>query len=110
MVRQVQPRITYPQSAEAYSRAIVEQTPEGIITTDEQGVIEWLNPAAPSGLFGLAVHELIGRPLGLLLAGVDETGTGVTPGDCLSAVKAAIAGTGSELLGRRRDGSTFAWL
>jgi len=105
MVHQVQTRVTYLQRAEAYSRAIVEQAPEGIITTDETGVIEWLNPAAER-LFGFAVHELMGRPLGLLLAGVDEPDV-VPPGKSLSAVKAAINGGARELLGRRKDGSTF---
>ena len=106
MVRQVQTRVTYLQRAEAYNRAIVEQAPEGIITTDETGVIEWLNPAAER-LFGFAVHELMGRPLGLLLAGgVDEPAV-VPPGKSLSAVKAAINGGARELLGRRKDGSTF---
>ena len=106
MARQVQLRAPSLQRAQAYSRAIVEQTPEAILTMDEQGVVEWLNPAAER-LFGFAVHELIGRPIGLLLAGVDETGAGVLPGKDLPAVRSTITGSGRELLGRHRDGSTF---
>jgi len=79
-------------------RSIVDNVVDGIITFDENGTIESLNPAAEK-IFGYRSEELLGKNIGLLAAepgGVDW-----------SASRDGDAGV-RELSGRRKDGSVFA--
>ncbi len=54
---------------QSHVRAIVETAAEGIIVTDEKGIIITFNPAAQQ-LFGYATHEVVGKPLSLILPGL----------------------------------------
>jgi PAS domain S-box-containing protein len=51
--------------------AVVDSAPDAILTFDEQGLIQFANPAALRG-FGYAPGELVGQPADLLLAGQRE--------------------------------------
>jgi len=54
------------QASHALVHAIVKNSPNGIITIDEQGMIESFNPTAER-LFGYSHTEMIGRNLSLLM-------------------------------------------
>jgi PAS domain S-box-containing protein len=76
-------------------RSIVDNVVDGIITFDENGTIESLNPAAEL-IFGYRVEDLLGTSVRLLAA--DATNW------------ASCAGTGEgirEVFGRRKDGVVF---
>lgn len=89
--------------------AIIENAIDGIITIDDKGVIEHLNPAALT-LFGYNKGELIGKNVSFLmpqpykrehdgyLKKYGETG------------KRHIIGVGREVFGQRKDGSVFPFM
>jgi PAS domain S-box-containing protein len=93
---------------EAHDRldSVVDHVVDGIITIDEGGLIETLNPAAEK-LFGYSSAELLGRHVSLLVSAPRESGqNGEMTGE-LKVRVAEIAGTGREVVGRRRDNSIF---
>ena len=54
------------READKWTRAIVESAVDGIITIDETGTIEYINPAAER-MFGYAPHEVLGRNVSVLM-------------------------------------------
>lgn len=102
----VQERTRELQRSELRQRIVVENMVEGLISIDEQGLIQGFNPAAER-LFGYAAAEVAGRNVSMLMPEPDasahdgymrayhETGT------------PRIIGRTREVEGRRRDGSTF---
>ena len=80
--------------------AILETAVDGIITIDEQGAIQSVNPATVR-IFGYVPEELIGRDMRHLV--VPEPHQRRNPG---TGVRKLI-GIGREVQGRRKDGSVF---
>lgn len=92
--------------SEARMRAIVDTAVDAIITIDERGIIDRVNPQAEK-LFGYASVEMTGRNVSMLmpqpyrdqhdgyLTRYRETG------------EKRIIGQGREVIGQRKDGSTF---
>ncbi len=94
------------QKQETRLRAIVDHALDGIITVDEQGLIESFNPAAER-LFGYAVAEVLGQNITLVMP---EPYHGAHDGERAYDPRtdaAKILGTGREVLGRRKDGAVF---
>ncbi|HZL42539.1 MAG TPA: PAS domain S-box protein [Verrucomicrobiae bacterium] len=87
-------------------RAILETAVEGIITIDERGLMETVNPAVEK-LFGYGAGELIGRNVSMLMpAPYREEHDGYLDNYRRSG-HAKIIGIGREVSARRKDGSVF---
>ena len=80
-------------------RAIVDNLVDGVITTDDTGVVQSFNPGGES-IFGYAPDEACGRNVTLLMPELDLA-------NYLATGEAKIIGTGREVEGRRKDGSIF---
>ena len=94
------------RDSEARLRAILETAVEGIITIDERGIIESVNPAAER-IFGYSEAQLVGRNVNRLMPSPyrDEHDGYLT--NYLHTGKAKIIGIGREVAGQRRDGTIF---
>ncbi len=86
--------------------AIVETAVEGIITIDTNGVIESINPAAER-LFGYGAQEAIGRNVKVLMPSPYREEHDQYIERYLHTGEAKIIGTGREMMGLRKDGTTF---
>lgn len=94
------------RESEAMAQAVLDTTVDGIITIDGEGTVESFNQAAEE-IFGYDAEEVIGENVKMLmpspyreehdeyLRSYHETG------------RKRIIGTGREVRGRRKDGSTF---
>ena len=86
------------------TQAIFHSVSDGLITINERGKIETVNPAAER-LFGYVAAEVIGQDLSVLvpvLYPIDHDG------DCVhfaGAAEARLDGAGREVSGQRKDGS-----
>jgi PAS domain S-box-containing protein len=87
-------------------KAVVDTAVDGIITLDERGVVESMNPAAER-IFGYAHDEVVGRPLGRLMPGPDRDEYDGGLDGYLRSGEPRIIGTIRQVHGRREDGSIF---
>lgn len=85
--------------------SVVDYIDDGIITIDDNGLIDSVNPAAEK-LFGYSAAEMLGQHINLVIPDPDDAPieTGSTG---FKTSVAQIAGTGREAAGRRKDGSVF---
>ena len=86
--------------------AIVESAGEGIITIDERGIVESLNPAA-SRIFGYPSEEVIGQNVNMLMPSPYRDHHDGYLANYLRTGQAKIIGIGREMIGQRKDGSLF---
>lgn len=87
--------------------AIVAHATDGILMTDQQGRIDFVNPAG-LGLFGYAHEEMLGLPLAKLMNGPYPLAL-----NDFFAGAADVGGllkNGAEMRGQRKDGTTFSLL
>ncbi len=94
------------KDTEERMRAILETAVEGIITIDERGLIESLNPAAER-VFGYSAHELVGQNVSVLMPPPYREGHDGYMANYLQTGHAKIIGIGREVVGRRKDGTVF---
>jgi PAS domain S-box-containing protein len=87
-------------------RAILNTAADAIITIDRRGIIDHVNPATVK-MFGFTPDELIGHNVSMLM----PPPYGDEHDDYIKRYRetgeARIIGIGRELVGRRKDGSTF---
>lgn len=94
------------RDSEQRIRAIVNTAVEGIITIDENGIIESLNPAAEK-MFGYTADELIGRNVSVLMPPPYRQEHDTYIHNYRQTGHAKIIGIGREVLGQRKDGTVF---
>ncbi len=94
------------RESEQRMRAILETAVEGIVTIDERGVVELLNPAA-CRIFGYSPHEVIGQNVSVLMPAPYHESHDSYIGNYVRTGHAKIIGIGREVVGRRKDGSVF---
>lgn len=88
------------------TRAILNAAVDAIITIDHQGIINVVNPATQR-MFGYAADELIGRNVNILMPSPYHEEHDEYIAHYLATGEARIIGVGREVVGRRKDGSTF---
>jgi PAS domain S-box-containing protein len=98
---------TQTYETEARARAIYQHIPEGIIISDVTGRIASFNPAAEQ-LFGYKTTEAAGRDVRNLVESPDLENLEECPATTLDGTAKPILEIGREVVGVRRDGSTFA--
>ena len=91
---------------EALLRAILETSPDGLITIDEDGSIQAFNPAAER-MFGYAAAEVIGRNVAWLMPSPYREEHDAYLERFLRTGEKRIIGIGREVLGQRKDGTIF---
>ena len=95
-----------PEAQAAKLRGILESAVTAIITIDDRGLIENINPATER-LFGYRAADLVGRNVKVLMP---EPYKAEHDGYLHNYVKTGvkkIIGIGREVSGRRKDGTTF---
>ena len=87
-------------------KAIIESAIDGIITIDNRGLIESLNPAALR-LFGYDAPEVIGKNISVLMPEPDKSAHDGYLERYDRTGEPRIIGKGREVRGLRKDGTTF---
>ena len=87
-------------------QSIFESAVDGIIVIDGKGLIKAFNPGAER-LFGYTAGEVLGQNVKVLMPGPDRDQHDRYLANYLETGIPRIIGTGREVRGRRKDGSTF---
>src|SRR5690606_16193098 len=95
-----------PAEREALLQAIIETSPDGLITIDEQCRIQIVNPAAER-LFQYSAEELIGQNVSILMPSPDRERHDDYVARYLRTGEKRIIGIGRIVVGQRKDGSRF---
>lgn len=86
--------------------AVITNAIDGIITINEQGIIETINPAA-CRLFRYAEADVIGRNVNMLMPPHDSQRHDMYLRNYKLSGESHIIGIGRDVLGRRKDGTVF---
>lgn len=92
--------------SEARMRAIVDTAVDAIVTIDEVGVMERVNPRAEA-LFGYTSAEMIGRNVSMLMPSPNRELHDEYLARYRKTGEKRIIGIGREVVGLRKDGTTF---
>jgi len=87
-------------------KAIIDNAIDGLITIDDQGIIESINPSACK-LFNYTEQEVLGRNISMLMPQPDQAYHDGYLFRYKKTGNASIIGIGRELTGRRKNGSQF---
>ncbi|MBT9612866.1 MAG: PAS domain S-box protein, partial [Burkholderiales bacterium] len=91
----------------AQIQTILNTVVDGIITLQARGgIVETINPAAEQ-MFGYSAAELIGQNFSLLIPELDQDQRNGSLEYYSASEEARAIGLGREVMGRRKDGSSF---
>lgn len=94
------------QASEARLRSVLESVADGIVVIDERGTIETFNTAAER-IFGYRAEEILGRDVSVLMPAPLRGAHNDYLRHYLDTGESRIIGVGREVIGQRKDGSTF---
>ncbi len=97
---------TQLQANEALLQAIVDTVSDGVISIDEAGHIRTFNLAA-ARIFGYSADEVVGHNVSLLMPDPYRSEHDSYLHHFIATGEARVIGPGREVVGRRKDGSTF---
>lgn len=106
-------RSMYAAQAEELKQAIADIEArellfmQGVITINEKGIIESFNQPSER-LFGYSAEEVIGKNVNILMPEPYKSRHNGYIADYLKTGKGKVIGRGMEVLGLRKDGSTFS--
>lgn len=99
-----------PTAHDSRLSAILNTVVDGIITIDQRGTVESVNPSA-AAMFGYDPTEIIGHNISMLMPEPYHGNHDAYISHHLDTGEKHIIGKGREVLGKRKDGSTFPfWL
>lgn len=90
----------------ALVKAIIENAIDGIITINDRGIIETINPAA-CFLFGYSAEEVIAKNISILMPESDSSNHDQYLRRYQQTGEARMIGIGREVNGLKKDGSIF---
>jgi two-component system sensor kinase FixL len=94
------------ETSEARWRAVIDSAVDGIIVINARGDIEAINRGAEH-LFGYSAQEVLGRNVNILMPSPYHEDHDTYLARYLTTGKAKIIGSGREVQGLRKDGTTF---
>jgi PAS domain S-box-containing protein len=94
------------RESEARHRAILEASVDGVITINDRGIIESVNPATQRQ-FGYSPAELIGSNVSILMPSPHRQNHDTYLANYRQTGQRKIIGIGREVVGQRKDGSVF---
>ena len=106
MVEQIRHKARDLRENLAQTKTILDMAAEGIITINSEGRVESFNRAAER-MLGYSQEKVVGRHVRMLLVKNEDEQIPRALGRLLSSGLDEVLGKTHELVGRRRDGSTF---
>lgn len=103
---EVKLRTTALTESEARIRSILDNALDGIISIDQHGIVQTFNPAAEK-IFGFIAEDVIGNNVSMLMPEPYRSKHDGYIGSYLGGGAGKIMGTRSEVVGQRKDGTTF---
>lgn len=94
------------RESEGLLRAVVETAVDGILTIDEQGIVQTINPAAER-IFGYSRLEVLGRNISMLMPQPYKAEHDSYLANYQRTGQRKIMGIGREVRGLRKDGTVF---
>jgi PAS domain S-box-containing protein len=94
------------RDSEARLRAVVDNAVDGIVTIDSEGNVQTFNPGAEA-IFDVPSAEVIGQPVSILMPEPERGMHRAYIANYMKTGRAKILGMVQEVLGQRRDGTTF---
>ncbi len=92
--------------SETRFRTLIETVPDGIISIDSKGTVEMYNQAAEH-LFGYGKDEVLGHNINMLMPEPYHSQHDTYLSNYLSTGIKKIIGIGREVIGKRKNGTTF---
>lgn len=104
--QEVQQRTDELNNSRERIRSVINTVVDGIVTIDALGIVQSFNPAAEN-IFGYAADEVIDRNVKMLMPAPYTKEHDGYLHNYLTTGEKKVIGIGREVMGKRKDGSTF---